>query len=577
MSATVEIIETNVQIVENIADVTIIEAVTSVATLDVGVSGPQGPSGVVDVTAPITRTGTSSAAVIGINAGVPNGVATLDSSGLVPNSQLPPLAITDTFVVAAKADLTSLTAQVGDVGVVSSESKSYILKTLPASTLGNWQELLTPPNAVTSVDGQVGAVSLSSSYLSTSSTIPSSLLPVPVAAAWVSGTTYAVGDLVTYQTAYYERRAAGAGTTAPSSDTTNWAQRSGAGNLQGASSSTPTSLVAYNSTGGITAQGMAIGTPPATIPSTGLTVSNGSITVNGASVNVVSTGAPQGFVASGSAGYMTANAYISTPSLQATKGTTQSGVVTVYGLTSGSATITVPSVAGSPTLTLPTTSGTLALTSSIPSAATATPLAAGLAAVGTGTTYARADHVHPNVASDEYFYALQSNVTPANPATATAWSPFGLTNGVSLATGYVYDVDVSISFVSTETAVARFLQLSTTGAVVGSLLGSLIAIAGATTSSANPASVLAQSYWGYGSTFNNITNTITTAGTYYRTLYLRGTLHQNDTGAINFNPLLKFTAGAISAIAVSTGSYMRVRRIGTLPTAGAAFTNGAWS
>jgi hypothetical protein len=45
------------------------------------------------------------------------------------------------------------------------------------------------------------------------------------AAAWVSGTTYAIGDVRWSPLSYgsFRRRTAGAGTTDPSLDTTNWA------------------------------------------------------------------------------------------------------------------------------------------------------------------------------------------------------------------------------------------------------------------------------------------------------------------------------------------------------------------
>jgi hypothetical protein len=52
----------------------------------------------------------------------------------------------------------ALTAEVGDVAVRSDLNKSFILKTAGASTLGNWQELLTPTDAVLSVNGQTGAI-----------------------------------------------------------------------------------------------------------------------------------------------------------------------------------------------------------------------------------------------------------------------------------------------------------------------------------------------------------------------------------------------------------------------------------
>ena len=93
--------------------------------------------------------------------GANNGVATLDSSGKIPNTQLPPLSITDTFVVNSEANMLALTAQAGDVAVRTDINKSFILVASPSTTLANWQELLSPPNAVTSVNGETGAVTLS--------------------------------------------------------------------------------------------------------------------------------------------------------------------------------------------------------------------------------------------------------------------------------------------------------------------------------------------------------------------------------------------------------------------------------
>jgi hypothetical protein len=96
---------------------------------------------------------------------VANGIASLDGSGLIPTNQLPALAITETSVVVSQAAMLALTAQVGDVAVRTDVNKSFILTASPASTLGNWQELLTPTDSVLSVDGLTGAVSLSGTYL----------------------------------------------------------------------------------------------------------------------------------------------------------------------------------------------------------------------------------------------------------------------------------------------------------------------------------------------------------------------------------------------------------------------------
>jgi len=101
--------------------------------------------------------------------GVANGLAELDGSGLVPTHHLPALAITTTQVVNSQANMLALTAQIGDVAVRTDVNKSFILTATPATTLGNWQELLTPTDAVLSVDGSTGAVSLSGTYLNRTS------------------------------------------------------------------------------------------------------------------------------------------------------------------------------------------------------------------------------------------------------------------------------------------------------------------------------------------------------------------------------------------------------------------------
>lgn len=115
--------------------------------------------------------------------GVANGVAELDADGLVPTHHLPPLSITSTQVVSSQAAMLALTAQTGDVAVRTDVNKSFILTTTPASTLGNWQELLTPTDAVLSVDGQTGTVSLSSTY----ATVANAANKLPLAGGTMSG------------------------------------------------------------------------------------------------------------------------------------------------------------------------------------------------------------------------------------------------------------------------------------------------------------------------------------------------------------------------------------------------------
>ena len=58
---------------------------------------------------------------------------------------LPPLAITDTFVVASEAAMLALTAQRGDVAIRTDINQTFILTADDPSILGNWALLLVSP------------------------------------------------------------------------------------------------------------------------------------------------------------------------------------------------------------------------------------------------------------------------------------------------------------------------------------------------------------------------------------------------------------------------------------------------
>lgn len=74
-----------------------------------------------------------------INAGAANGLATLDAGGKIPVSQLPPLAVNETFTVANQAAMLALTAQRGDIAIRSDQSgKPYVLAADAPATLANW-------------------------------------------------------------------------------------------------------------------------------------------------------------------------------------------------------------------------------------------------------------------------------------------------------------------------------------------------------------------------------------------------------------------------------------------------------
>ena len=97
------------------------------------------------------------------NKGVANGYPSLGADIKIPTAYLPALAITDTSVVASELLMLALTAETGDVAVRSDLNKTYILAGTDPSVLGDWQEMLTPTDAVISVNGETGAVTLTTS------------------------------------------------------------------------------------------------------------------------------------------------------------------------------------------------------------------------------------------------------------------------------------------------------------------------------------------------------------------------------------------------------------------------------
>ena len=76
--------------------------------------------------------------------GAINGVAQLDGTGKVPQSQLPSIALVDTNVVASQAAMLALTAETGDIAIRTDLNKTFILAGIDPSVIGDWQEMLTP-------------------------------------------------------------------------------------------------------------------------------------------------------------------------------------------------------------------------------------------------------------------------------------------------------------------------------------------------------------------------------------------------------------------------------------------------
>ena len=88
--------------------------------------------------------------------GVANGVASLNLNGLIPNNQIPAISFQSATVVTGEPAMLALNnAVVGSIAIRTDNSKNFVLSALPASTIGNWIELVSPAS-VTSVNGNAG-------------------------------------------------------------------------------------------------------------------------------------------------------------------------------------------------------------------------------------------------------------------------------------------------------------------------------------------------------------------------------------------------------------------------------------
>ena len=100
------------------------------------------------------------------------GVASLDSSGFVPTSQLPPLAKVTVSAVANQAARLALTAEAGDIAIQADNGQSYVLASSPASTDGNWRALVGSEAVVDTVESAlIAGTGLDKTYDDASGTI----------------------------------------------------------------------------------------------------------------------------------------------------------------------------------------------------------------------------------------------------------------------------------------------------------------------------------------------------------------------------------------------------------------------
>ena len=81
--------------------------------------------------------------------------------GVVPTSQLPSLAVTEYLgSVASQTALLALSGQKGDWAIRTDTGSTWVIVGTNPSVIGDWVELATPADAVSSVNGYTGSVSL---------------------------------------------------------------------------------------------------------------------------------------------------------------------------------------------------------------------------------------------------------------------------------------------------------------------------------------------------------------------------------------------------------------------------------
>lgn len=125
----------------------------------------------VDATDRSTHTGTQPASTISDFASaadarieaakdVPDGIASLDSTGHIPVNLLNPIALTSVHTVDSEAAMLALVAQEGDIAIRTDVNQTYVHNGGDAGTVEDWTRLETPTDAVLSVAGKTGAVTL---------------------------------------------------------------------------------------------------------------------------------------------------------------------------------------------------------------------------------------------------------------------------------------------------------------------------------------------------------------------------------------------------------------------------------
>lgn len=142
------------------ADAAAVKALLALTKTDVGLSNVPNT----DATLRANHTGTQPASTItGLAAVATSGSASDITTGTLPSSVMPPLAINETFTAATQAAMLALTAQRGDMAIRTDlGGKFFVLTSDSPGTLADWKQLVSSSD-VTSVAGRTGVVTLTSS------------------------------------------------------------------------------------------------------------------------------------------------------------------------------------------------------------------------------------------------------------------------------------------------------------------------------------------------------------------------------------------------------------------------------
>lgn len=110
----------------------------------------------------VTGLGTASSKNVGTAVG---NVVEVGENGTIDENLIPKIALVDVFEASSEEEmLTKTEARLGDICIRSDENKTYILSVSgddAYATLENWKLIKTPTDVVTSVNGKIGIITLS--------------------------------------------------------------------------------------------------------------------------------------------------------------------------------------------------------------------------------------------------------------------------------------------------------------------------------------------------------------------------------------------------------------------------------